>query len=147
MPRLIQIATLLGTGIIITVGYVSLIHTRRATVRASLEQLDDIRFATRSDVKVRPILYRCRGLVVWGRCEVKFKFYGAATGGASDPGVFVEFPERVFQGHGVRREQDGYVVSIRSNNPVEIRRETNQILLNMYEHEKAGESEPPLSPA
>lgn len=136
MSLLIQLASLVGIFVIIAVSYYSLIHTRRAAVRGSLEQLDDIRFATHSDVKVKPILYRCRGLVLRGTCEVKFKFYGAATPGASDPSVFIEFPESVFAGYDVRAEPDGYVVSIESNNPVEIRREANQIMLEMYDHER-----------
>jgi hypothetical protein len=133
---LIQLATLVGILIIITVSYHSLIHTRRAAVRESLEQLDDIRFATRSDVKVKPILYRCRGLVFRGACEVKFKFYGAATPGASDPSAFIEFPESVFTGYDVRTQSDGYVISIDSNNPVEIRRKANEIMLEMYNYEE-----------
>lgn len=132
----IQLATLVGILVIITVSYHSLIHTRRAAVRASLEQLDDVRLATQSDVKVKPILYRCRGLVFRGACEVKFKFYGAATPGASDPSVFIEYPETVFAGYDVRTEPDGYVVSTGSNNPVEIRREANEIMLEMYNHEE-----------
>lgn len=139
MSQVIQIASLVGILLIITVSYHSLVHTRRAAVRESLEQLDDIRFASRSDVKVKPILYRCRGLVVRGSCEVKFKFYGAATPGASDPSAFVEFPETVFAGYDVRRESDGYVVFIGSNNPVEIRRKANELMLEMYNHEKAAD--------
>lgn len=134
---LIQLATLVGILVIITVSYHSLIHTRRAAVRESLEQLDDIRFATRSDVKVKPILYRCRGLVFRRACEVKFKFYGAATSGASDPSAFIEFPEAVFSDYDVRTESDGYVVTIASNNPVEIRRKANEIMLEMYSYEES----------
>lgn len=137
MPLLIEIATLVGILVVITVSYHSLIYTRRAAVRDSLEQLDDIRFATRSDVKVKPILYRCRGLVFRGTCEVKFKFYGAATPGASDPSAFIEFPEAAFAGYDVRTESDGYVVSIDSNNPVEIRRKANEIMREMYNYEES----------
>lgn len=135
MSLLIELATLVGILTIITLSYTSLVHTRRAAVRNSLEQLDDIRFATRSDVKVKPILYRCRGLVVRGTCEIKFKFYGAAVAGASDPSAFVEFPKSVFLDYRVRTESDGYVVSVDSNNPVEIRRKANEIMLEMYRYE------------
>lgn len=136
MSLLIQLATLAGILVVITLSYHSLIHTRRAAVRASLEQLDDIRLATR-DVKVKPILYQCQGLVFWGTCSVKFKFYGAATPGASDPSVFIEFPDSVFSGYDMRTESDGYVVTIDSNNPVEIRRKANDIMLEMYSHENS----------
>lgn len=135
MSLVVQIASLLGIMLIIVLSYDSLVHTRRAAVRASLEQLDDIRFAGRGDAKVKPILYRCRGFVVRGTCEVKFKFYGAALPGASDPGVFIEFPEQVFGDHDVRSDDDGYIVTMHSNNPVEIRRNANEIMLAMYEHE------------
>jgi len=133
---LIQLASFLGILLIITVSYTSLVHTRRAAVRESLEQLDDIKFATRPDRKVRPILYRCRGVVFRGQCEVKFKFYGSIAPGASEPDVFLEMPDSVFEGYDVRTEQDGYVVSMDSNNPVEIRRKANEIMLEMYNYEK-----------
>lgn len=132
MSLVIQLATLVGILVIIAVSYHSLIHTRRAAVRDSLEQLDDIRFTTRSDVKAKPFLCRCRGLVFRGVCEVKFKFYGAATPGASDPSVFIEFPEVVFPGYDVRPQSDGYVVSIDSSNSVEIRRKANEIVVEMF---------------
>jgi len=131
----VQVASLVGIVLIIVVSFESLVHTRRTAVRQSLEQLDPVRLASRRDVKVKPILYRCRGVVVVGTCEVKFKFYGAEMPGASDPSVFVEFPEAVFGGHDVRSEPDGYVVSIDTNDPVELRREANEILLAMYEHD------------
>jgi len=141
MSLVVQVASLLGILFIIVLSYDSLIHARRAAVRESLEQLDDIRFATHDDVKVKPVLYRCRGLVVRGRCEVKFKFYGAARPGASDPGVFLEFPDDIFGDHEVRRDDDGYIVAMASNNPVEIRRNANEILFAMYDHEAAGDRE------
>ena len=85
---------------------------------------------------MKPILYRCRGLVFYGQCEIKFKFYGLTDSGGSDPSVFVKFPEKLFDGWDVRADTDGYIVTIDSNNPVEIRRQANDILLRMFEHER-----------
>jgi len=138
----VQVASLIGILLIIVVSFESLVHTRRGAVRESLEQLDPIRLATRRDIKVKPILYRCRGIVVVGTCEVKFKFYGAEMPGASDPSVFVEFPDHVFGGHAVRTEPDGYVVTIDTNDPVELRREANEIMLAMYEYDTDADGPP-----
>lgn len=130
----LRLATLLGISLVIVISYDSLIHARRAAVRASLEQLNDVQLPT-GDVIVTVILYRCRGLVFRGRCEIKFKLFRASASGASDPTAFLEFPDEVFRDHDMRVDRDGYIVTMQSNNPVEIRREANEILLNMYEYE------------
>ena len=121
---------------ILLLSYSSLIHTRRETIRSSLEQLDDVKINADRDIKIKPILYRCRGLVFYGQCEIKFKFYGVTNSEGNDPSVFVEFPEELFDGWDVRADTDGYIVTISSNNPVEIRRQANHILLQMFEHER-----------
>lgn len=134
MTSLIDIASLVGIVVVVIVSFESLVQARRSAVRASLEQLDAIRLGDRRDIEVKAILYRCRGVVVFGHCEVKFKFYGVAGSGGSDPSVFVEFPGEVFGSHEVSTDPDGYVVSFETNDPVDIRRKTNEIMLAMYEY-------------
>jgi len=140
MASLIDIASLVGIIVVVIVSFESLIHARRGAVRSSIEQLDAIRLGGRRDIKVKAILYRCLGVVICGHCEVKFKFYGVDGAGGSDPSVFVELPEAVFEGYETNVDPDGYIVSFDTNNPVEIRRKTNDIMLAMYESEKSRQS-------
>jgi hypothetical protein len=122
--------------VILLLSYSSLIHTRRETIRSSLEQLDDVKIHADRDIKIKLILYRCRGLVFYGQCEIKFKFYGVTDSEGSGPSVFVEFPAELFGDRDARIDADGYIMTINSNNPVEIRRQANNILLRMFEHKR-----------
>lgn len=142
MASLIDIASLVGIIVVVIVSFESLVHARRSAVRASIEQLDAIRLGDRRDIKVKAILYRCRGVVLFGHCEVKFKFYGVEGSGGSDPSVFVEFPDELFEDYEIDIDPDGYVVSFDTNNPVEIRRQTNEIMLAMYEYGASERSAP-----
>jgi len=145
MASAVEVASFLGILLIIATSYVSLVRQRRESVRASLEQLDDIRLPAARDVKIRAILYRCRGLLVRGRCEVKFKLYGAETPGASVPADFVEFPPSVFDDHEYRAEADGYVVTFDTNNPVAVRRDANEMMLAMCRADHVAVAERPAT--
>jgi len=132
----VQTAGLVGILMILVLSYSSLIHIRHKTIRSSLEQPDDVKIRADRDIKIKPILYRCQGLLFYSYCEIRFKFYGVTGSERSDSSVFVEFPLELFGDRDTRTDTDGYVMTIDSNNPVEIRRQTNDIPLRMFEREQ-----------
>lgn len=129
----LQVISFLGILITIAISYSSLSQQRRNGVRESLEQLDAIKLAG-ANAKVKPILHKYSR---WPKKSaiVKLKVYRPteiADTSTVHPN-FLVLPGYVFSDFDVKPIEDGYLLSIPSSNPVEIRRTTDKLLGQMVD--------------
>lgn len=124
----LQVISLFGIIATIIISYSSLNQQRHASARESLEQLDDVTLP-QNEVKIRPILH---SYDPWpaSKAVVKLKMYRMSD--ISDVSQlwsnFVLFPAHIFEEYNIATDMDGYLLTIDSAEPIEIRRKTDNLL-------------------
>lgn len=134
----IQGITLLGIVLTIIISISSLNLQWHATARESIEQLDDLELY-RQRYKIKPILH---SFPTWPfrNTKVKFQVY-QPTDVAGVSGLhpnFMALPGYLFENYSVEPVPDGYVMTIKSRNAVQIRRVTNRLLRELSEGSNQG---------
>jgi len=123
----LPILSFFGILLTIVISLNSLNIQRSASARESLEQLDDIDI--QSSIRLKPILHRYSS---WprGKAEVKIKVYQNTdiAGVGRLKRRFLAFEGHILQEYDVCAEEDGYILSVDSSNPVKIRRQVNELL-------------------
>lgn len=129
--EIIQILSFVGILFSIFIATDSLVQQKRAAVRESIEQLDDMELPAIHS-KIRPFLHRFRYSYRRGS-TVKIKIYQHTdvAGVSKNHPQFIVFSGYLFEAHSVAITNDGYLLDIDSIDPVVVRRVTDDLLTKL----------------
>lgn len=135
---IVDIATLFGVIFTIIISFVSLTLQRQGAAREAIEQLDSLDIRA---FKIKPILHRYR-ILPFKRTDVKLQFYNPNNQVSDLSAIypnFLAYPGYIFKNYSVKAVKDGYILSIKSKDSVQIRRETNNLLTDIFSGSNGGQ--------